>query len=63
MKRNAMMLLTCLVLTGAMVAPWSPAAAWEPKDQCECIAPANPGGGWDAVAFHVGPPLFPAQFN
>lgn len=49
MKRNAMMLLTCLVLTGAMVAPWSPAAAWEPKDQCECIAPANPGGGWDAV--------------
>jgi len=49
MKRNAMMLLTCVVLTGAMVAPWSPAAAWEPKDQCECIAPANPGGGWDAV--------------
>jgi putative tricarboxylic transport membrane protein len=49
MKRNGMMLLTWLVLTGVMVAPWSPAAAWEPKDQCECIAPANPGGGWDAV--------------
>jgi putative tricarboxylic transport membrane protein len=49
MKRNGMMLLTWLVLTGVMVAPWSPAVAWEPKDQCECIAPANPGGGWDAV--------------
>lgn len=26
---------------------WMPAAAWEPKGQGECIAPANPGGGWD----------------
>jgi putative tricarboxylic transport membrane protein len=24
-------------------------AAWEPKGQLECIAPANPGGGWDAI--------------
>ncbi|MBI5578216.1 MAG: tripartite tricarboxylate transporter substrate binding protein [Deltaproteobacteria bacterium] len=28
---------------------WSAAGAWEPKGQLECIAPANPGGGWDAV--------------
>jgi putative tricarboxylic transport membrane protein len=25
------------------------AAAWEPKGQLECIAPSNPGGGWDAI--------------
>jgi putative tricarboxylic transport membrane protein len=49
MKRNGMIFLALFVLTGVMAAPWSPAAAWEPKDQCECIAPANPGGGWDAI--------------
>ena len=49
MKRSGMMLLTLLVVIGVTATPWSPAAAWEPKDQCECIAPANPGGGWDAV--------------
>lgn len=30
---------------GAMAA--TPAGAWEPKGQGECIAPSNPGGGWD----------------
>jgi putative tricarboxylic transport membrane protein len=24
-------------------------AAWEPKGQLECIAPSNPGGGWDTI--------------
>ena len=26
----------------------APAAAWEPE-KAECIAPANPGGGWDTI--------------
>lgn len=32
----------------ALAAGASPAHAWEP-DKAECIAPANPGGGWDTV--------------
>jgi putative tricarboxylic transport membrane protein len=35
------------LLVSALVAPAS--AAWEPKGQAECIAPANPGGGFDAI--------------
>ncbi|MTW15269.1 tripartite tricarboxylate transporter substrate binding protein [Rhodoplanes serenus] len=34
-----------MALAGPMAAV--PASAWEPKGQGECIAPANPGGGWD----------------
>ncbi len=49
MKGRAVMRWTLLVICAAVTAPWWPAAAWEPKDQCECIAPANPGGGWDAI--------------
>jgi putative tricarboxylic transport membrane protein len=48
MKRNGFVFFALLVVTGIVTAaPWSPAAAWEPKGQGECIAPANPGGGWD----------------
>lgn len=47
MKRSGFLVLTVLALIGVMAASWSPAAAWEPKGQGECIAPANPGGGWD----------------
>ena len=32
----------------ALVASATPAAAWAP-DKAECIAPANPGGGWDTI--------------
>lgn len=32
----------------AVAASASPAAAWEPE-KAECIAPANPGGGWDTI--------------
>lgn len=41
---------TALLLAGlALASPLAvgPASAWEPKGQGECIAPANPGGGWD----------------
>ena len=39
------LLLAVAVAVGAIAA--APASAWEPKGQGECIAPANPGGGWD----------------
>ena len=32
----------------ALAAAAAPAAAWEPE-KAECIAPANPGGGWDTI--------------
>ncbi|HSN13161.1 MAG TPA: tripartite tricarboxylate transporter substrate binding protein [Anaeromyxobacteraceae bacterium] len=32
----------------ALAASAAPAAAWVP-DRAECIAPANPGGGWDTI--------------
>ncbi len=32
----------------ALAAVASPARAWEPE-KAECIAPANPGGGWDTI--------------
>jgi len=50
MKRMGLRSLAVAAVVGLMVAgQWSPAEAWEPKGQLECIAPANPGGGWDAV--------------
>lgn len=44
-------LVVCAVAASALLvgAQWTMAAAWEPKDQGECIAPANPGGGWDNI--------------
>ena len=45
MKRVSYVLLALAALAGAS----SPAAAWEPKGQGECIAPSNPGGGWDMI--------------
>jgi putative tricarboxylic transport membrane protein len=49
MKRFGLIVLAVAVST----LPVSPlgvrAAAWEPKEQGECIAPANPGGGWDSI--------------
>jgi len=49
--RSAGRLALVLVVTMALVlSALTPAsAAWEPKGQLECIAPANPGGGWDAI--------------
>ncbi|MEW6261553.1 MAG: tripartite tricarboxylate transporter substrate binding protein [Thermodesulfobacteriota bacterium] len=50
MKRIPRIWVWLLVGAGLMIfGQWSAALAWEPKDQCECIAPANPGGGWDAI--------------
>jgi putative tricarboxylic transport membrane protein len=39
----------CALAVFWVITAGAPAAAWEPKEQCECIAPANPGGGWDAI--------------
>jgi putative tricarboxylic transport membrane protein len=50
MNRNGIVVLIVVALIGVVgLGPWSSALAWEPKGQGECIAPANPGGGWDAV--------------
>ena len=38
-------LLAAAIVGGVLAAV--PASAWEPKGPGECIAPANPGGGWD----------------
>jgi putative tricarboxylic transport membrane protein len=38
------------VMAGVVLAlTVSPAAAWSPTGSVECIAPANPGGGWDTI--------------
>lgn len=43
-------LVTAIAAAAVLVASQgAPAAAWELKDQGECIAPANPGGGWDSI--------------
>jgi putative tricarboxylic transport membrane protein len=39
------LLVAGLALAGPLAVV--PAAAWEPSGQGECIAPSNPGGGWD----------------
>jgi putative tricarboxylic transport membrane protein len=39
---------TLMALSVALVATQVAAAGWEP-DKAECIAPANPGGGWDTT--------------
>jgi putative tricarboxylic transport membrane protein len=50
MKRIGWLSLVVPVLVGLLAAPQAPAAAaWEPKGRIECIAPANPGGGWDSI--------------
>jgi putative tricarboxylic transport membrane protein len=50
MQRIGLRSLAVAAIVGLLVAgQWSMAGAWEPKGQMECIAPANPGGGWDAV--------------
>ncbi len=42
--------LVLAAVLGLLVSlPAPAAAAWEPKGQLECIAPSNPGGGWDAI--------------
>jgi putative tricarboxylic transport membrane protein len=41
--------LLLAVIAGALALPAAAPAAWEPKGQLECIAPSNPGGGWDAI--------------
>jgi putative tricarboxylic transport membrane protein len=50
MKQMGLRSLAIAAIVGLLVAgQWSAAEAWEPKGQLECIAPSNPGGGWDAV--------------
>jgi putative tricarboxylic transport membrane protein len=41
--------LLLAVVAGVLALQGPVAAAWEPKGQMECIAPSNPGGGWDAI--------------
>ena len=48
MKRTRPPSLLAVAAALAVLAGAAPAAAWEP-DKAECIAPANPGGGWDTI--------------
>jgi putative tricarboxylic transport membrane protein len=47
MKTIGWLLLAAVAGVLALHAPAM--AAWEPKGQLECIAPSNPGGGWDTI--------------
>jgi putative tricarboxylic transport membrane protein len=47
MKTIVWLLLAAVAGVLALHAPAM--AAWEPKGQLECIAPSNPGGGWDTI--------------
>jgi len=50
MRSAGRLALVLVVTMGLVLSALTPAsAAWEPKGQLECIAPANPGGGWDAI--------------
>jgi putative tricarboxylic transport membrane protein len=50
MKRIGRLGLVCAAVTVLLAgAVLQAEAAWEPKGQLECIAPSNPGGGWDAI--------------
>ncbi len=46
-----------LLAAGMLLAPVSPALAFEPENP-ECIAPAGPGGGWDFVCRTTAKNLF-----
>lgn len=46
--RNRILVSAVLAMVGVLgLGLCNTASAWEPKGQGECIAPANPGGGWD----------------
>ena len=52
------MSLKSLVVTGAAALTIAGQAhAYEPARSAECIAPANPGGGWDFTCRSVGKAL------
>lgn len=43
-----------LMLATSLIFATSTAFAFEPERTAECIAPANPGGGWDFTCRSVG---------
>ncbi len=48
--KKIILCMAAVGLSGAVCAlAATPAGAWEPKGQGECIAPSNPGGGWDMI--------------
>jgi putative tricarboxylic transport membrane protein len=49
--------LAAAILASTVCLAGGPAAAFEPAN-VECIAPANPGGGWDFTCRQVGKTLF-----
>jgi len=49
MKRIGVLATLLGVAAGLVAFAPHAVAAWEPKGQLECIAPSNPGGGWDAI--------------
>ncbi len=49
MKRFGVVVLAIAASAMLVSSQSTLAAAWEPTEQGECIAPANPGGGWDSI--------------
>lgn len=49
--------LKSLMATGAIALASTSVQAYEPSRSAECIAPANPGGGWDFTCRSVGKAL------
>jgi putative tricarboxylic transport membrane protein len=49
MRRAGSFWLILVAVVGVCAVAPSAEAAFEPKGQTECIAPSNPGGGWDAI--------------
>lgn len=43
-----------MLLAGAVIALGAPLATTHPVEAAECIAPANPGGGWDFTCRQIG---------
>jgi len=51
MKTRSYFVVILVVAASLILLPsrWEQAAAWEPDEAVEFIAPANPGGGWDTI--------------
>ncbi|MEP3349306.1 MAG: tripartite tricarboxylate transporter substrate-binding protein [Marinomonas sp.] len=59
---NTFSLKSLLISSAAVLTVASQAYAYEPARSAECIAPANPGGGWDFTCRSVGKVLVDLEY-